>query len=233
MNKTVVILGSNGLIAKAIAEEISGHDDWRVLPVDTEEWDFSSRDSMVDFEAYISNLKTDDEEVDFVYNAGVDRLDWMDKQDWDDIQECVDVNMLGLLRTLRGFSKNPRAKRFVHVCSISATVPQTNTIAYNSSKAGARMASMAAARELAPKGKFINIVSPGPVSDTEMTNYVTHRVPYLRGWGFDEAEDRQMSVVPLRRRIRPDEVASAVGFLLDENKSGAMVGAEIRVSGGL
>lgn len=233
INKTVILIGSEGKIGEAIRDNLT---EKGIDVIGTKIDQINLKDPFYQrfLEEYICRYETEDfSEFSVVYNAGVDRLDWIKHQDWSDIEECFNVNTFGLMRALRGFSKNALAKRFVHICSISATVPQTCTLAYNSSKAAARMASFTTARELAPLGKYVNVVSPGPVADTAMTDYVIHRVPDLRGWSFEEAEEKQMSVVPLRRRIVPEEVANAVAFLLDGELSGAFVGAELRVSGGL
>lgn len=230
IDRNVVLVGANGAIGEAIQSKLKG-EGCHITLVQEDLLDLVDPINGIALELLISSY--DKGHFSVVYNAGVDRLEWIDKQDWEDIDTCFQVNTFGLIRALRGFARNGMANRFVHVCSISATVPQTCTLAYNASKAAARMASFTAARELAPKGKSVNVVSPGPVADTAMTDYVTHKVPELRGWGFDEAEERQMAVVPLRRRIKVDEVAEAVAFLLDGDKSGACVGAELRVSGGL
>ena len=233
INKTVILVGSEGKIGEAICDILTKKG-VNVVEITKDSIDLNEPRCQVVLEKFISEYETeDDEEFSVVYNAGVDRLDWIRDQDWNDVDECFNVNTFGLIHALRGFSKNEKAKRFVHVCSISATVPQTCTLAYNSSKSAARMASFTTARELAPFGKYVNVVSPGPVADTAMSDYVTHKVPELRGWSFEEAEDRQMSVVPLRRRIESEEVANSVAFLLDGDLSGAFVGAEFRVSGGL
>ena len=233
IDKNIILVGADGAIGESIQRKLKD-EGCHILLVQEDMLDLTDPLCGISLEMFVEGyMAGKNGKFSVVYNAGVDRLEWIDKQSWEDIDTCFNVNTFGLIRALRGFSRNDKANRFVHVCSISATVPQTCTLAYNSSKAAARMASFTAARELAPKGKFVNVVSPGPVEDTAMTDYVTHKVPQLRGWGFDEAEERQMAVVPLRRRIKVDEIAEAVAFLLDGDKSGACVGAELRVSGGL
>lgn len=93
---------------------------------------------------------------------------------------------------------------------------------YSVSKAGLLMLVQELATELGPYGIRVNAVSPGAI-DTW-----SDRVP-------DPEEHRRNSeaMVPLGRLGDPADVAPCVVFLADQNRSGYITGADIRIDGGL
>lgn len=93
---------------------------------------------------------------------------------------------------------------------------------YSVAKAGLLMLMKELAAELGPHGIRVNAVSPGAV-DTW-----SDRAP-------DAAELRARSeaLIPLQRLGEPDDVAKAVEFLVDGERSGYITGADLVVDGGL
>jgi acetoacetyl-CoA reductase len=79
---------------------------------------------------------------------------------------------------------------------------------------------MALAQEGAAKGVTVNTVSPGYV-ETAMTLAMD-----------DGVRNAIISGVPMRRMGTPEEIASAVAFLVAE-ESGYVTGANLPVNGGL
>lgn len=93
---------------------------------------------------------------------------------------------------------------------------------YSVAKAGLAMLMRELASELGPHGIRVNAVSPGTV-DTW-----ADRVP-----DPDELRARSAAVVPLGRVGTPDDVAKAIEFLVDDEASGYITGADLKVDGGL
>jgi 3-oxoacyl-[acyl-carrier protein] reductase len=142
-------------------------------------------------------------------------------EDWDAV---VATNLSGAFRLARAaltyVTASPRG-RIVFVSSIAATMGNVGQAPYAASKAGLLGLARTLARELAPHGTTVNLVLPGPTGDTGMTAATEP--------GFIEAIQRR---IPLRRLGRPEEVAHAVRWLLDD-LAAFTTGTAVAVDGGL
>lgn len=95
---------------------------------------------------------------------------------------------------------------------------------YGALKAAALQYAAAAAEALAPKGIRVNSVSPGPIEfeGGDWGNIKIHR---------PEIYERVLGSIPLGRYGNPDEIASAIVFLLSP-RAGFCVGANLVCDGG-
>jgi 3-oxoacyl-[acyl-carrier protein] reductase len=158
-----------------------------------------------------------------VLNAGTIRdalLPFLREEDWDAI---LDVNLSAAYRVARAVARGMYARRWgrvVAVSSASALVGQVGQTHYSAAKAGLLGFVKAFAREAAPFGVTVNAVAPGFV-DTELLAQLPARKleDYLKG-------------VPLGRIGRPEEIASAIGFLASDAAS-YVTGQTLAVDGGL
>jgi NAD(P)-dependent dehydrogenase (short-subunit alcohol dehydrogenase family) len=112
----------------------------------------------------------------------------------------------------------------VHIASIDASGGDGPYASYNASKAGLLGLSRTMALELGPHGVRVNCVSPG-FTHTEMTEV---GVPPAAMEYLTTRFDR----VPMRRLVRPEEIASACAFLASDDAS-AITGIDLTVDCGL
>ena len=112
----------------------------------------------------------------------------------------------------------------LHNASIDASGADGPFVAYNASKAGLLGLNRTIAMELAPYGIRSNCVSPG-FTHTEMTERAVgpEMMGYLNG-GFAR--------VPMRRLVKPAEIAAAFAFLASDDASG-ITGTNLTVDCGL
>lgn len=118
----------------------------------------------------------------------------------------------------------PRTGRFVVVASAAASRGLPLLAAYCAAKAGVTGLVRALAAELRGTGVTANAVSPGSTATPILDESA-------RLYGLESAEAFS-SQQPIARLVRPDEVATAIAWLIDAT-TGAVTGAAIPVDGGL
>jgi NAD(P)-dependent dehydrogenase (short-subunit alcohol dehydrogenase family) len=116
------------------------------------------------------------------------------------------------------------AGSIVHIASIDASGGDGPYASYNASKAALLGLNRTMALELGPHGVRVNCVSPG-FTHTEMTEV---GVPP----GMMEYLVNRFDRVPLRRLVRPEEIAAACTFLASDDASG-ITGIDLTVDCGL
>jgi NAD(P)-dependent dehydrogenase (short-subunit alcohol dehydrogenase family) len=154
-----------------------------------------------------------------VNNAGVTADGLAIRMPDEDWTRVVDTNLNGAFNcTKRGLEDMLKARwgRIVNISSVVAERANPGQANYVASKAGLLGFTRVVAREMGKRGITSNAVTPG-VIETEMTS---------------ELAGDLKAAVPAGRVGRPEEVASAVAFLVSD-EAAYVNGATLAVDGGL
>lgn len=164
-----------------------------------------------------------------VANAGVGAIGSVADGDDEEWHRVLDVNLLGVVRTLR--SALPHLRRSDHpavvtTCSVVATVGLPRRALYSASKGALYALTLATAADLLPDGIRVCGVCPGTIDS-----------PWV-GRLLDQADDpaservRLAARQPVGRLGTPEEIAGAIAYLADPDSAFATA-TMLTVDGGL
>ncbi|WP_297906627.1 acetoacetyl-CoA reductase [Thiomonas sp.] len=182
---------------------------------------------VADFEACQAGVRQVEAELGggidvLVNNAGVTRdamLHKMNVQQW---REVMQDDLDAMFHMSRAVIEGMRARawgRIVNISSVNGQKGQFGQVNYSAAKAGVIGFTKALALESARKGITVNAVAPG-YTDTDMLAGIEASVL-----------DAIKAQIPAGRLGRPEEIAHAVSFLVDE-RCGFVTGATLAVNGG-
>lgn len=169
-----------------------------------------------------------------VNNAGIALSAPLHKTTHDDFERTLRVNVTApflLCRELTGAMVKAGHGRIVNIASTAAKKGFKYTSAYCASKHALLGLTRALALELAPRGVTVNAVCPG-WTETDMFQASVDRIAATTGRSPEEARETLASLNPLRRPIKPAEVAEVVYFLCASEAAAAITGADYTIDGG-
>ena len=145
----------------------------------------------------------------------------------------VQTNLIGTYDCVRAaqrvFAADGR-RDVVVISSILARIPVPYYTGYSASKAGLLGLVRSLAAELAPQDVQVNAICPGWVN-TDMAWEGIGLLAEALSITKDEAYERAMSEVPLRRMSEPEDIAGTVAWLLSPDARG-VTGQAIDQNGG-
>ena len=231
MKRTFLITGASKGIGRALSERLArdGHDvvglartsgdtafPGTLVPVDLTDREGTS--------AVLSELSTRFKFDGVVNNVGFIELSTIGSIDLDALDMAMRDNLAPAVQTVQTLLPGMRERGWGRIVNLSSLVvlgvPQRST--YAAAKAAMISLTRTWALELADTGITVNAVAPGP-TETEMFRANTP--------AGSEAERRFLSLVPMKRLGRPDELAASIAFLLGED-AGFITGQTLFVDGG-
>lgn len=161
--------------------------------------------------------------VDAVFNnAGIGGIAPSDEVSDDDFLRVIDINLNGVFRVARAALRvmyRQGSGSIVNCASILGMMGQSQTAAYTAAKGGVVNMTRTLGIEAAPNGVRVNAIGPGYI-DT----------PLLAALD-DELLQGLISLHPMARLGRPEEVANAFLFLASDEAS-FITGTTLMVDGG-
>ena len=158
-----------------------------------------------------------------VNNAGITNDKLALRMKLEDFSAVINANLnsafLGCREALKAMSKN-RFGAVVNIASIVGEMGNAGQANYAASKGAMIAMSKSFAKEGAARNIRFNCVTPGFIK-SDMTEALS-----------DEIKAAYMENIPLKRFAEPDEVATAVAFLLSDYAS-YITGETLKINGGL
>lgn len=159
-----------------------------------------------------------------VNNAGISNICMFQDVDDENFDKIISVNLKGTFNVTQSVLKNGMLQQkqgsIINISSIWGVTGGSCETIYSASKAGVIGLTKALAKELAQSGINVNAVAPGAVKTDMITkNYSKSEI------------DEFVSEIPMMRMAEPEEIASTVFFLAQEN-SRYITGQVISPNGG-
>jgi len=121
--------------------------------------------------------------------------------------------------------------KIVNIASQSGKVPLLNRTAYCASKMGVIGLTRTAALELGRSNITVNAVCPGSVAGPRM-EFVFTAVAQSKGMTVDQVKEIHYATAAIPAAIETAQIADAVLFLADKEKSSAITGVDFNVNNG-
>jgi NAD(P)-dependent dehydrogenase (short-subunit alcohol dehydrogenase family) len=222
----VVVTGAAGGIGSATCDLLQDGG-WQVIPLDREPID-RPRALQVDLAdaAAVTDALSALPQVDALVNNAALQLNkpLLDTsvEEWDALAA---VNVRGAFVCIKAVYRQLAEARgsVVNVSSVHARATSNSVAAYAASKGALCALTRAAAIELAPLGVRVNVVLPGAVDTSALRE------------GFSRRADAMQTLIdqtPLKRVGEPRDIAQAIAFLIDRERSDFITGQEFAVDGG-
>ncbi len=158
-----------------------------------------------------------------INNAGITRDNIVARMKFEEWQQVIDINLTGAFNCtqafMRSFIRQKTGGSIINISSITGITGAAGQANYAAAKAGLIGFTKSLARELASRKITVNAIAPGFI-ETEMTAVLSVKT-----------QESILSLIPLGRTGKPEEVAAAALFLVSVGEY--ITGQVICVDGGL
>jgi len=158
-----------------------------------------------------------------VNNAGITRDKMLESMDLDQWNRVIAVNLTGTFNCTKSvikYMKKQGGGKIINISSISAEIGNIGQSNYSASKGGVISFTKTVAKEYARYGIIVNAIAPGFIK-TKILETIPEKVM-----------QKVLSIIPLGRLGKPEEVAKLVRFLVSDDAN-YITGQVINVNGGL
>ncbi len=158
-----------------------------------------------------------------VNNAGITKDQLFLRMKTDDFDQVINTNLRGAFLCTKTVTKpmlKARKGSIVNVTSVIGHMGNAGQANYAASKAAVAAMGKSVAQELGSRNIRVNCVAPGFIT-TDMTDAMT-----------DEQKQAIFTKIPLQNFGQPEDIASAVSFLLSDD-SRYITGQTLHVNGGM
>ncbi len=158
-----------------------------------------------------------------INNAGITRDGLMLRMSVIDFDDVIETNLRSVFLCSKAVLRamiRARWGRIVSIGSVSGVHGNAGQANYSAAKAGLMGFSQSLAKEVGSRGITVNVVAPGFIA-TDMTADLS-----------DDALKSTAKQISVGRLGRPEEVASAVGYLVSDD-AGYITGHTLVVDGGM
>jgi NAD(P)-dependent dehydrogenase (short-subunit alcohol dehydrogenase family) len=162
-----------------------------------------------------------------VNNAGISFIAPAEEVEAAQFRRVLEVNLLAPFLLMQGFGKmmlEQKSGSIVNVASIAGLVGVADRSAYNASKHGLVGLTRTLAAEWGGRGVRVNAVCPGWVkTEMDVVDQAAHGT-------YNDADIE--GVNPMGRFAKPEDIAQAILFLAEPERSGFVNGHTLVVDGG-
>ncbi|WP_285140602.1 3-oxoacyl-[acyl-carrier-protein] reductase [Lactococcus petauri] len=156
-----------------------------------------------------------------VNNAGITRDGLSLKMSEEDFEAVLKINLTGAFNMTQAVLKpmtRAREGAIINITSVVGLIGNAGQANYAASKAGLIGLTKSIAREVAGRNVRVNAVAPGFI-DSDMTEVLS-----------DKVKDTMKAQIPMKRFGQPEEVATVVKFLAEQEY---MTGQVLSIDGGM
>jgi meso-butanediol dehydrogenase/(S,S)-butanediol dehydrogenase/diacetyl reductase len=168
-----------------------------------------------------------------VNNAGVYKAARLVDYTPEDFDQVMQVNLYGAFHVLQLVLRHMQARgrgKVVNIASTAGKWMSLNQSAYNASKHALVGLTRCAGLEMGPLGITVNAICPGFVETDMLEEFRAHGE--ILGVPFEQVKAAGLARVPLRRFLKPEEIAHLAVYL-GSSESDGMTGQSILLDGGM